>query len=99
MDEIVVGRSELVPLSVPRAGQTKTGSAGGFSDALFKAVAEVNNLHQNADKAIANVQAGHTDSLHETIIALEKADVSFRTMLTVRNKLIEAYQEIMRMQV
>jgi flagellar hook-basal body complex protein FliE len=59
----------------------------------------VNNLHQNADKAVLNVQAGHTDSLHEAIIALEKADVSFRTMMTVRNKLIEAYQEIMRMQV
>ena len=99
MDDIAVGKREIVSLSVPREGHTKTGSAGGFPDALFKAVSEVNNLHQNADKAIANVQAGHTDSLHETIIALEKADVSFRTMMTVRNKLIEAYQEIMRMQV
>jgi flagellar hook-basal body complex protein FliE len=99
MDEIAVGKRAIVSLSVPREGRTKTGSASGFSDALSKAVTEVNNLHQNADKAILNIQAGHTDSLHEAIIALEKADVSFRTMLTVRNKLIEAYQEIMRMQV
>lgn len=99
MDEIAIGKKELVSLSVPREGLTKTGSAGGFSDTLFKAVAEVNSLHQNADKAIRDVQAGHADSLHEAIIALEKADVSFRTMLTVRNKLIEAYQDIMRMQV
>ena len=99
MDDIAVGKREIVSLSVPREEQTKTGSAGGFSDALFKAVAEVNNLHQNADKAILNVQGGGTDNLHEAMIALEKADVSFRTMMTVRNKLIEAYQEIMRMQV
>ncbi len=99
MDDIAVGKREIVSLSVPREGQTKTGSAGGFSDALFKAVADVNNLHQNADKAIRDVQAGHADNLHEAMIALEKADVSFRTMMTVRNKLIEAYQEIMRMQV
>jgi flagellar hook-basal body complex protein FliE len=52
-----------------------------------------------ADKSIQNVQAGNTGGLHEAMIALEKADISFRTMLTVRNKLIEAYQEIMRMQV
>ena len=99
MDEIAVGKREPLSLPISKEGQTKTGSAAGFSDALFKAVAEVNNLHQNADKAIVNVQAGHADNLHEAIIALEKADVSFRTMMTVRNKMIEAYQEIMRMQV
>lgn len=99
MDQIAVGKREIVSAYVPKEGQTKTGSSGGFSDALFKAVAEVNSVHQNADKTILNVQAGHTDGLHEAIIALEKADVSFRTMLAVRNKLIEAYQDIMRMQV
>jgi flagellar hook-basal body complex protein FliE len=99
MDEIVVGNRGIVSSYVPKEGQIKTGSSGGFSDALFKAVAEVSNGHQNADKTIMNVQAGQTDGLHEAIIALEKADVSFRTMLTVRNKLIEAYQDIMRMQV
>jgi flagellar hook-basal body complex protein FliE len=99
MGDIAVGKGEIASLFVPREGQTKTGSAGGFSDALSKAVSEVNSLHQNADKAIQNVQGGQSDSLHEAIIALEKADVSFRAMLTVRNKLIDAYQEIMRMQV
>ncbi len=99
MDDIAVGKREIVSPYVPSEGKTKTGSAGAFSDALFKAVAEVNNLHQNADKAILNVQTGHADNFHEAMIALEKADISFRTMMTVRNKLIEAYQEIMRMQV
>jgi flagellar hook-basal body complex protein FliE len=99
MNELTVGNRGVNPLSIPTEARTRTGTEGGFSDALFNAVAEVNTLHQNADKAVLNVQAGHTDSLHEAIIALEKADVSFRTMMTVRNKMIEAYQEIMRMQV
>jgi len=99
MNELTVGNRGGTSLSIPTEARTRTGTAGGFSDALSNAVAEVNNLHQNADKAVLNVQAGHTDSLHEAIIALEKADISFRTMMTVRNKMIEAYQEIMRMQV
>jgi flagellar hook-basal body complex protein FliE len=99
MDQISVGKRDVIPLSIPGEARAKTGSSGGFSDALSKAVTEVNALHQDADKAIQNIQTGHTENLHEAIIALEKADVSFRTLLTVRNKLIEAYQEIMRMQV
>jgi flagellar hook-basal body complex protein FliE len=99
MNEISIGNRPNVSLPVPGEKQTKTGSADGFSQALSKAVAEVNDLHQKADKAVMNIQAGRTENLHEAVIALEKADVSFRTMMTVRNKLIEAYQEIMRMQV
>jgi flagellar hook-basal body complex protein FliE len=99
MNDIAIGKGGLPSLSVPQGAQTKTGSAGAFSDALVKAVSEVNTLHLNADKAIQSVQGGQSDTLHEAIIALEKADISFRAMLTVRNKLIDAYQEIMRTQV
>ena len=99
MNNMAISNSQIVSVASLRERQTKTESAKGFSDVLFNAVKEVNNLHQTADKAIQNVQAGNTGGLHEAMIALEKADVSFRTMLTVRNKLIESYQEIMRMQV
>lgn len=99
MNNIAIGSIQVAHTEAPKDGQKKTGATSGFSDALFHAVNEVNNLHQNADKAILNVQTGNAGGLHEAIIALEKADVSFRTMLTVRNKIIEAYQEIMRMQV
>jgi flagellar hook-basal body complex protein FliE len=44
-------------------------------------------------------EVNQSASLHETMIAMEKASISFQTMLTVRNKALEAYQEIMRMQV
>jgi flagellar hook-basal body complex protein FliE len=99
MNNMAISSNPIVSAAVPKEGQTKSGSGSGFSDALFNAVNEVNNQQLTADKAILNVQAGNTGGLHEAMIALEKADISFRTMLTVRNKIIEAYQEIMRMQV
>jgi flagellar hook-basal body complex protein FliE len=70
-----------------------------FADALRSAVTGVDKLQHDAEASVATLQAGNTGSLHETIIALEKADISFRTMLQVRNKVIEAYQDIMRMSV
>lgn len=60
---------------------------------------EINQLQLDADQAINNVELGNSGSIHEAVVALEKADLSFRTMMQVRNKIIEAYQEIMRMQV
>jgi len=56
-------------------------------------------LQSEADTSIEQLVAGNTKNLHETMIALEKADISFRLMMEVRNKIIEAYHEIMRMQV
>jgi len=70
-----------------------------FGDCLNTMIAEVNTQQNEADRAIANVELGNTGSIHDAMIALEKANISFRTMLQVRNKVIEAYQEIMRMQV
>jgi len=66
---------------------------------LKQAVTEINRLQNNADQAITNVQLGRSGSIHEAMIALEKADLSFRAMMQVRNKILEAYQEVMRMQV
>jgi flagellar hook-basal body complex protein FliE len=99
MNNMAISSNPIVSVAVPKEGQTKLGAGSGFSEVLFNALNEVNSQHQTADKAILNVQAGNTGGLHEAMIALEKADISFRTMLTVRNKIIEAYQEIMRMQV
>lgn len=90
-------------LTLPEApaGSTASGAspAGGFSEALRTAVGDVSRLQSSADQAILDVQTGKTGHLHEAMIALEKADIAFRTMLQVRNKMIEAYQEVMRMQV
>ena len=72
---------------------------GSFADALQSSIGEVNAMQQKADAAITALASGEKVSLHETMIAMEQADVSFRMMMQVRNKIVEAYQEILRMQV
>ncbi|MCC6850385.1 MAG: flagellar hook-basal body complex protein FliE [Deltaproteobacteria bacterium] len=84
-------------------GTGKSGAApageGSFASALKRSLTEVNALQQKADAAITALATGGKVSLHETMIAMEQADVSFRMMMQVRNKIVEAYQEILRMQV
>jgi flagellar hook-basal body complex protein FliE len=70
-----------------------------FNSHLKNALGEVNELQQKADQAIQQLVGEGKGDLQETMIALEKADVSFRLMMQIRNKVLEAYQEIMRMQV
>ena len=79
-----------------RADDEKT---GGFGQMLKDSIAEVNRLHLEADQAIQDLAAGKATDIHKTMIAMEKAEVSFQLMMQVRNKVVAAYQEIMRMQV
>ncbi len=70
-----------------------------FGDLLVDKINEANSVISTADNAVSNLVAGRTKNVHETMIALEKADISFKMLMQVRNKMIDAYQEIMRMQV
>jgi flagellar hook-basal body complex protein FliE len=70
-----------------------------FLSYLQAQVGNVNRLQQEADATVAAVATGQSNNLHEMMIALDKADVSFRMLTRVRNKVIDAYQEIMRMSV
>lgn len=71
------------------------GSAGGFEKVLNQTV---ENL-QKADQAILEANTGGPADLHDVMIAMEKADISMRLAVQVRNKAVDAYKEIMRMQV
>lgn len=86
------------PEGAGQAGKAKEGD-GSFASVLKKSLGEVNAMQQKADAAITALATGEKVSLHETMIAMEQADVSFRLMMQVRNKIVEAYQEILRMQV
>ncbi len=70
-----------------------------FGEMLKTSIAEVNQMQVAADRAAEQVAAGETKNLHGAMIKLEEADISLRLMVQVRNKAVEAYQEIMRMQV
>lgn len=74
-------------------------TAKSFSDVLGDAVNAVNTAHKEADVKMQELATGKSQNIHETMIAAEKADIALRLMVQVRNKVIEAYQEIMRMQV
>jgi len=100
MSDISIRGEALKPSTaadkIKDAGQ---GDGTEFSTILKNKVNEINKLQLDADQAITKVVLGNSGSIHEAIIALEKADLSFRKMIQVRNKILEAYQEIMRMQV
>jgi len=82
----------------PQAQPTGTESRS-FQDFLADAITEVKYLQTEADTTIKQLVAGEIKDVSEAMVAVEKADVSFQTMMTVRNKVLTAYEEIMRMQI
>lgn len=70
-----------------------------FSQMLTKTLEDLNDMQNQADTAVKELTAGRNKNIHETILLVEKADMNFRLAMQVRNKLIDAYREVMRMQV
>lgn len=70
-----------------------------FGDTLKDAVNSVNEMQQTADRKMEDLATGKAKSIPDVMIAAEKADIALKLMVQVRNKVIEAYQEIMKMQV
>jgi len=85
-----------------RVSEAQSAPAGGtdFAQVLQNSIDQVNQTQQQAEGMAANFAAGDSGTdLHEVMISLQKANVSFQEMVQVRNKLVESYQELMRMQV
>lgn len=88
-----------VPQTVEyQPNQGATGPKSGFLDTLGSAIEEVENLQATADEHVAGLLQGDGQDIHGTMIAVEKADIAFQMMMQVRNKIVNAYQEISRMQ-
>lgn len=86
----------------PDIGLGRTGEVGGgrsFESLLGDVVEEVNDKQLASAGALRGLLSGENVPLHRVIIAAEEASISFQLMVEVRNKLLEAYQELMRMQV
>lgn len=83
-------------LEMPGNLEEAKGSFGQLVEAALKGVTE---QQTEAHQAIEHLSLGKDLDLHQVLISLEKADLSFRYLTQVRNKLVQAYQEIMRMQV
>ncbi|MFO7830745.1 MAG: flagellar hook-basal body complex protein FliE [Desulfuromonadaceae bacterium] len=83
----------------PDSGVQKNTGNTGFSDMLADAVSQTNEAQLDADKAAVALQTGKAENLHEVMLGMEEADISMRLLVQMRNKALDAYQEIMRMQV
>jgi flagellar hook-basal body complex protein FliE len=83
---------------IPPVGQAPAGGPG-FAEALRTAVAEVEASQRAADSAARDFATGRTTDVAATMIAVERAAVTFQLVLQVRNRLLEAYQDIQRIQV
>src|ERR1700742_2807351 len=71
-----------------------SGLNSNFSDVLKDAVGNVNELQQDASQKVGAMLGGHTADVHDAMIAVQKADLSFQLMMQVRNKVVAAYQEV-----
>ena len=70
-----------------------------FGEFLQDSIGKVNALQQDANVQMEKLASGESQNLHETLLAVEKADIAFRTMNQVRSKVLDAYREIMKMQI
>ena len=70
-----------------------------FGDTLRQAISDVNSLQREAGRAVERMTGGEDVDLHDVMIAVEKAKTSFDLLMEIRNKTIDAYRELMRMQV
>ena len=75
------------------------GAAGHFGELLQSALNRVGTLHAEADQAVEDLTIGRATDIHSTMIAVEKAGIAMELALQIRNKLLNAYETLMRQQI
>jgi flagellar hook-basal body complex protein FliE len=96
--------SGIPPAALPTSielpsAQPNSAAGSGFQNILQSAIKQVDNAHAAADTAIQNFISGEDTELHSTVLATQKAELQFEMLMQVRNKVVSAYEEIMKMQV
>lgn len=89
-----VGRLTGGGASPGKAAGAGTGGASSFADALKNSIDEVSRLQQDASKAVEDLAIGKSENVTGVMTAVEKADMAFKTLLAIRSKLMDAYEEI-----
>lgn len=95
LDQVRGGEGDLTP----KVAQGPAGAANAFSQLLNDAVGNIDKLQKTADGNIQKLATGQPVDLHDVTISMEQANLSFQLGMQVRNKILDAYQEVMRMQV
>ncbi len=97
MSDMMIKGLANSPVTAGISKQTgESSAAGGFGAVLKDAIASVNKSEQEANTMITGLASGQHANIHETMIAMEKADISFRLATKVQGKVLEAYKEVMR---
>ena len=93
---MINGIDNLGPSKFPTTGAASSTKPTGasFSDFLSKSVDEVSKLQQDASQAVENIAIGKTEDVDGVMTAVEKSDLAFKTLLAIRGKLMDAYEEI-----
>jgi|SRR6185503_21149830 len=99
MDVTRIGNTPLIAPAETPGAKGAEGKSQSFGEVLKDSLKQVNSLQQEADASIQSLATGGEASLHDTMLAIQKAELSFKLMMQVRNKIVEAYQEVIRMQV
>lgn len=100
MNDLTLSKLQsLLPPAEPTGQQNPQPSASPFSDYMKRSLEEVNQKMLASDQAIDDLVTGRNQDIHNTMIAMKKAEISFDLVLQIRNKLISAYDEIRRMSI
>jgi flagellar hook-basal body complex protein FliE len=89
----------LLPKMQPGEKPEGDDSQAPFSDFVKRSLADVNRQMKSADQAIDDLATGKNQDIHNTMIAMKKAEISFELVMQIRNKLMSAYDEIRRMSI
>jgi flagellar hook-basal body complex protein FliE len=88
-----------LPTPAPTVSATSNPAASSFAERLHDALSQVAGTQQQADAGALRLAAGDLENLHQAALQMEEAKLTFQLALQVRNKIVEAYQEVSRMQV
>jgi flagellar hook-basal body complex protein FliE len=92
--------SNITPITLPNLtpATSAAGQPGAFQKVLTGTIQQLESLNNNAADSVQKFLSGDNEELHTTILATQKAELAFQLGLQVRNKVVDAYQEIMKMQ-
>ena len=88
----------ILPVEAESIARPKTSDNSGFPETLRTAMDDLENVQNQAEHKVSQLLEGDGMDVHSAMIAVEKAELSFQLMMQVRNKIVQAYQEISRMQ-
>ena len=92
-------QNEGLDKPVPLTEESGASGKSSFADMITEAIESVDESQKIADQNVRDVVTGQSDDIHEVMISMEKAQLSFQLMVEMRNKVVETYQELSRMQI